>query len=105
MKLAYARAVQGRISTPKSIEQKRDLSLRKLIFAVEIMLAFLLTACGSAAGSPDAAVERYLEAIVSTDQIGAVNAACAGDELTAVLESSAYEGVDSQLEDSKCEGV
>lgn len=69
------------------------------------LAALLLVACGGAAGDPAGAVERYLQAIVSTDQIGAVNAACAADELTAMLESAAYEGVDSQLENLDCQVV
>lgn len=65
----------------------------------------LLSACSAVSNTPDAAVERYLDAIVSVDDVGAVNAACAEWEPQALLESAAYQGVESQLENLDCDVV
>ncbi|MGH2582449.1 MAG: hypothetical protein ACRDFQ_06095 [Anaerolineales bacterium] len=64
--------------------------------------ALFLAACGPAAGSPEGAVEGYLNALVSTDEIGAVNSSCASWEQQAILESAAYQGVETQLENLEC---
>lgn len=63
----------------------------------------LLAACsGGAAGSPQAAVEGYLQALVSVDEVGAVNAACSAWEAQARLEAAAYQGVQTELENLEC---
>src|SRR3990172_9128844 len=72
--------------------------LNKLAVFV-IIFSCLLAACASSAGSADASVERYLEAIVSVDEVATVNAACAAWEQQALMESAAYQGVETQLED------
>jgi hypothetical protein len=71
------------------------------------MAIFLLalSACAPSSDSPESAVENYLQAIVSTDEVAAVNASCAAWEQQAVLESAAYQGVDSRLENLSCEVV
>ena len=69
------------------------------------LLGFFLVACASSAGSPESAVENYLQAVVSTDEVAAVNASCSAWEQQAVLESSAYEGVETRLENLDCQVV
>lgn len=64
-----------------------------------------LAACSSSAGTPNDAVEAYLEAVVSTDEVAAVNVSCAAWEQQAVLESAAYQGVETQLENLDCQVV
>lgn len=49
------------------------------------------------------AVEKYLQAVVSTDEVAAVNASCAAWEQQAVLESAAYQGVETRLENLVCQ--
>lgn len=78
---------------------------KNLIFFIAFLLVFLLSACSSSAGSPDAAVEAYLQAVVATDAAAAVNASCAAWEQQAILESAAYEGVETRLENLACEVV
>lgn len=75
------------------------------LFAFTICLFALLSACSAPSDTPDSAVERYLEAIVSVDDVGAVNAACAAWEQQALLESAAYQGVETQLENLDCQVV
>jgi hypothetical protein len=71
-----------------------------------VILFLLFTACSSStAGSPNEAIENYLNAVVSTDEVAAVNASCAAWEQQAVLESSAYEGVETRLENLDCQLV
>ena len=69
------------------------------------LLGFFLAACASSAGLPESAVENYLQAVVSTDEVAAVNASCSAWEQQAVLESSAYEGVETRLENLDCQVV
>jgi hypothetical protein len=76
---------------------------RPLIYLSTCFLVSLLAACSSAAaGSPQSAVEDYLQAVVSVDEAGAINAACTDWEQQAVLESAAYQGVETQLENLSC---
>jgi len=77
----------------------------RLFLGLCFLLVFFLAACSSPAGSPEAAVEAYLQAIVSKDEVAAVNASCAAWEEQAVLESAAYEGVESNLENLDCQIV
>lgn len=74
----------------------------RLRIVLMCITACLLAACGGSAGSPQQAVQDYLRAIVSTDETGAVNASCAEWEQQAVLESAAYQGVQTQLENLDC---
>jgi len=67
-----------------------------------LFIPFLLAACGSV-GIPDQAIESYLQALVNTDEIAAVNASCAAWEGQAILESAAYQGVEAQLENLDCQ--
>ena len=67
------------------------------------LVVLFLAACGSSAGSPESAVETYLQAVVSTDEVAAVNASCSAWEQQAILESAAYEGVETRLEDLDCQ--
>lgn len=50
-------------------------------------------------------MERYLKAVVSVDEVEAVNSACAAWEQQAVLESAAYQGVETQLDNLDCQAV
>jgi hypothetical protein len=73
------------------------------LFPCLLVFAFALAACSPGAiGSPETSVETYLQAIVSTDETAAINASCSDWEAQAVLESGAYQGVDTRLEDLDC---
>lgn len=85
-----------------SISIPRLTPSRPLLLAA--LLALALAACSSA-GTPDAAVESYLHAVVSVDEVSAVNASCAAWEQQAQLESAAYQGVETQLENLDCQVV
>ena len=58
------------------------------------LFACLLAACGSSAGSPEQAVQDYLQAIVSNYETSVVNVSCSEWEEQARLESAAYVGVE-----------
>lgn len=75
-----------------------------LRIATLALLGLALAACsgGGAAGSPESAVEAYLQAVVSVDEVSAINAACSSWEQQALLEAAAYQGVQSQLENLSC---
>ena len=75
---------------------------KNAVFLFICLLVSMLAACGSTAGSPEGAVENYLEALVSTDEVAAVNSSCASWEQQAILESAAYQGVETQLENLEC---
>ncbi len=72
------------------------------VYLFTCVLFTLLVSCGVSAGSPEQAVQDYLRAIVSTDETSAVNVSCSEWEQQAVLESAAYEGVQTQLENLDC---
>ena len=78
---------------------------KTLTFLSLALLGLFLVACSSSAGSPESAVENYLQAIVATDEVAAVNASCAAWEQQAVLESAAYQGVETRLENLDCQIV
>lgn len=68
------------------------------------LFIWLLVACaGSPAGTPEQAVESYLQAIVAQDEVEAINSSCVAWEQQAVLESAAYQGVEAQLENLECQ--
>lgn len=73
--------------------------------AIVLCVLALLSGCSPASDSPDAAVEAYLQAVVSTDAVAAVNASCAAWEQQAILESAAYQGVETRLENLDCQVV
>lgn len=78
---------------------------KSLAYLSTCLLVYFLSACSSSVSSPDAAVEAYLQAVVTTDAVAAVNASCAAWEQQAVLESAAYEGVETRLENLDCQVV
>ncbi len=78
---------------------------KTLTFLSLALLGLFLAACSSSSGSPESAVENYLKAVVSTDEVSAVNASCAAWEQQAVLESAAYQGVETKLENLDCQVV
>lgn len=70
------------------------------------LIALLLGACSSqAAGSPEAVVEQYLNALVAGDNVAAVNLSCAAWEANANAEGAAFEGVEVSLSGAACNVV
>jgi hypothetical protein len=66
------------------------------------LLTYILVSCSGTAGAPEQSIEDYLKAVVSVDEIEAINNSCAAWEQQAVLESAAYQGVETQLENLDC---
>ncbi|MCL5428347.1 MAG: hypothetical protein M1347_00900 [Chloroflexi bacterium] len=78
---------------------------KPLVYLLSCLFVFFLAACGASAGSPEGAVETYLQAVISIDEVAAVNASCSAWEQQAILESAAYEGVETRLENLDCQVV
>jgi hypothetical protein len=66
-----------------------------------ILFGYVLTACGPQ-GSPQRAVESYLEAIVAKDPIRAAASACDAWEEQARAEARSFETVQVRLEGMSC---
>jgi hypothetical protein len=66
------------------------------------LFVFFLMSCSGGAGAPEQSIENYLQAVVSVNEIEAINNSCAAWEQQAVLESAAYQGVETQLENLEC---
>lgn len=66
------------------------------------LFTFLFVSCSGTAGAPEESIENYLKAVVSVDEIEAINNSCAAWEQQAALESAAYQGVETQLENLDC---
>ena len=66
-----------------------------------VLLISVLSACGDG-GSPEAAVENYLESLISGDQVGAINASCADWEPQARAEAASFDSVEARLEGVSC---
>jgi len=62
------------------------ISTKKIFLAILVLTTSLLGACGNG-GSPEAAVEKYLQSLISSDEVGAVNASCADWEAQAKAEA------------------
>lgn len=71
-------------------------------FLASLLTCLLLASCAGLAGTPEESVESYLRAVVSVDEIEAINSSCAAWEQQAGLESAAYQGVEAQLENLDC---
>ena len=68
-----------------------------------ILLALTLTGCGGGAvGSPEGAVEDYLEALVTLDADRLVNLSCAEWEATARTEVDSFQAVSAELVGVTC---
>lgn len=80
---------------------------RTFFFLIALaLIALLLGACSSqAAGSPEAVVEQYLNALVAGDNVAAVNLSCAAWEANANAEGAAFEGVEVSLSGAACNAV
>jgi hypothetical protein len=79
--------------------------LRKLFLIVPVMvlLALLLTACGSNANAPAKAVEGYLTALVEKDANRLSTLSCGEWEDDALLELDSFQAVSARLEGLDCE--
>lgn len=69
-----------------------------------LIIAGLLTACGSAA-SPAEAITEYLQALADKDQTRAVSKSCAAWEEQALAEGNSFINVQVSLEDLSCQVV
>ncbi len=76
-------------------------STKKIFIAILVLTASLLGACGDG-GSPEAAVEKYLQSLISSDEVGAVNASCADWEAQAKAEAASFDAVEARLEGVSC---
>jgi hypothetical protein len=65
------------------------------------MLLASLSAC-SDGGSPEAAVENYLQSLIEGDQVGAVNASCVDWEAQARAEAASFDAIEARLEGVSC---
>lgn len=67
--------------------------------------ALLAVSCSAERGDPAAAVERYLEALVSKDANQVVDASCAAWEEDAQRELDSFAAVETTLQDVSCSTV
>ena len=75
--------------------------MRLRILVLVVMLLTMLSACTDG-GSPEAAVEKYLESLIAGDQVGAINASCADWEAQARAEAASFDSVEARLEGVSC---
>ena len=68
---------------------------------VVVLLGLTLAACGGGADA-GAAIEGYIEAVVSQDMAAAQNASCGAWEASAQTEVRSFDGVSARLEDLSC---
>jgi hypothetical protein len=76
-------------------------STKTIFLATLVIVTSLLGACGDG-GSPEAAIEKYLQSLISSDQVGAVNASCAAWEAQARAEAASFDAVEARLEGVSC---
>ena len=79
--------------------------MKKVLLLITILIfASFLTACSQNDSGDGAAlvVEAYLTALVENDQDALVSFSCAAWEANAQIESQAYYGVETRLEDLTC---
>ncbi|MBW8010930.1 MAG: hypothetical protein FVQ83_06775 [Chloroflexi bacterium] len=67
-----------------------------------VVLAGLLSACAPA-DSPSATIEAYLEALVTGDEVRAVNLSCVSWEQGAITDVSGFLGVDVAIDTVECQ--
>jgi hypothetical protein len=81
-----------------------EVSLRKLLFILSILIAnILLTACASNTSAPVNAVENYLNALVEKDADRLSTLVCGAWEEDALLELDSFQAVTTRLEGLACE--
>jgi len=66
-----------------------------------ILSTFALASC-SASSSPSDVIEKYINAMVSKDDILTVNLSCVAWEENAKAEGAGFEGVEVSLKDASC---
>jgi hypothetical protein len=76
-------------------------SSRIVAFVFLLVALYSLSACTSG-GSPEAAVEKYLQSLIESDQVSAVNASCAAWEAQARAEAASFDAVEARLEGVSC---
>ena len=76
-------------------------SSRTIAFVFLLIALYSLSACNSG-GSPEATVEKYLQSLIESDQVGAVNASCAAWEAQARAEAASFDAVEARLEGVSC---
>ncbi len=76
---------------------------KTILYAILIfLLAGVLSACATV-GSPSEAIKAYLEALVSNDEVLAVNLSCVSWEQDALTDVSGLVGVEVALGDVTCQ--
>lgn len=76
-------------------------SSRLRILVLVVILLSSLSACSNG-GSPEEAVENYLQSLIEGDQVGAVNASCADWEAQARAEAASFDAIEARLEGVSC---
>ena len=73
-------------------------------FIIVLLIMAFLAACTSDA-TPDAAVEKYLQAIVEKDSAQVSTLSCGEWETNALIMLDSFQAVSAELEDLNCEEV
>ena len=74
---------------------------KRVFLVLSALLVGLLSSCQSS-GSPSAAVEDYLQAMIDGDWVQAVNLSCAAWEEGARTEANSFDSIEARLEGVSC---
>ncbi len=67
------------------------------------LILMVLSACSGGGGSPEGAIEGYLQSLIAGDPVQVINLSCAAWEEQATTEAASFESVEVSLEGLACE--
>ena len=82
-------------------EEKMRAALARLPAFAALML--ILSACSGGGGTPEGAIEGYLESLVAGDPVEVINLSCVAWEEQAATEAASFESVEVTLEGLACQ--
>ena len=83
------------------MKTKQD-NISLILALILIMSSVIISSC-SAGGTPNEAIEKYLQALANKDEVSAVNLSCAEWEEQALAEGASFKTVEVSLENLSCQ--